>query len=416
MRPFITTILILFSPFCFGQVTTKVETVIVDSGKYEFKIQAKKDTPNYSVALRILTNQVKLKPKDAELRYFLGYTIDRLNADDGKGMSLLKKEMSIKASEQFEEVNKLEPIYKGEQVLLDPYAKITSIWGSLAEAYLIKNLKDSAIWAFKEGKLRGGFMEPVLSFNRQLLNDCSQNSILVTFGDIVTIPLWYLQTIEKYRLDVTVVDANLINTIWYPKYLKTEKKLKISYDNAAIDTIEYLKWKPTEIVITNPKNKTEKLTWTLNPSYLDNYILKGDRILLDIFKQNYFTRDIYFNSNSDTTYNLYLGKYFIDEGILDKVSVKKTGKKISNLRSYSIENLKSNDILKSPTSIKLLGGYRWSYFIEITNSINNQNFKLAKELFVEMKQKFSIDKLPFATKQEEEYTKQMTDIIDQNFR
>jgi hypothetical protein len=365
MRPYITAILILFSSFSFGQGTTKVETVIVDSGKYEFKIQAKKDTPNYSVAYRILTNQVKLKPKDAELRYFLGYTIDRLNADDGKGMSLLKKELTIKASEQFEEVNRLEPIYKGEQVLLDPYAKITSIWGSLAEFYLNKKLKDSAIWAFNEGKCRGGFMEPVLSFNRQLLDDCSQNSILITFGDIVTIPLWYLQTMENYRLDVTVVDANLINSTWYPKYLKSERKLKISYDNSAIDTIEYLQWKPTEITITNPKNKTEELTWTLNPSYLDNYILKGDRILLDIFKQNYFSRDIYFNSNSDSTYNLYLGRYFVDEGILDKVSLKQTNKKISNIKKYSIDNLKSNDILKSTTSIKLLGGYRWTYFIEI---------------------------------------------------
>jgi hypothetical protein len=416
MTPYITTILILISTFTFGQVTTKVETVIVDSGKYEFKIQAKKDTPNYSVAFRILTNQVKLKPYDAELRYFLGYTIDRLNADDGKGMSLLKKEMSIKASEQFEEVNRLEPIYKGEKINLDPYAKITSIWGSLAESYLNKNLKDSAIWAFEEGKRRGGFMEPVLSFNRQLLKNCSQNAILITFGDIVTIPLWYLQTIEKFRLDVTVVDANLINTTWYPKYLKRERKLKISFNNSTIDTLDYIFWKPTEIKIVNPKNKTEKLTWTLNPSYLDNYILKGDRILLDIFKQNYFNRDIYFNSNSNTSYNLYLGKYFIDEGILDKVSLRQTNKKITNIKNYSIDNLKSFDILKSSTSINLLGGYRWTYFAEITNQINKQNFKMAKELLTEMKHKFSVEKLPFATKQEEDYSQQLTDVIDQNFR
>ena len=72
--------------------------------------------------------------------------------------------------------------------------------------------------------------------------------------------------------------------------------------------------------------------------------------------------------------------------------------------------------MKSTTSIKLLGGYRWAYFIEITNSINKQNFKLAKELLVEMKQKFSVEKLPFATKQEEEYSQQLTDVIDQNFR
>lgn len=416
MRPFITTILILFSTFSFGQMTSKVEIVIVDSGKYEFKLQAKKDTPNYLIAFRMLTNQVKLNPKNAELRYFLGYTIDRLNAEDGKGMSLLKKEMSINASEQFEEVNRLEPIYKGEEIILDPYAKITSIWGSLAESYLNKNLKDSAIWAFKEGKRRGGFMEPVLSFNRQLLNGCSPNAILITFGDIVTIPLWYLQTIEKYRMDVTVVDANLINTTWYPKYLKSERKLKISYDNAAIDTIDYIKWEPKEIIITNPKIKTEKLIWTLKPSYLDYYILKGDRILLDILKQNYFIRDIYFNSNSDTSFNLFLGKYFIDEGILDKVSLKQTSKKIGNIKKYSIDNLKRDDIIKSTTSIKLLAGYRWTYFSEITNLLNKQKFTLAKQLLIEMKQKFSIDKLPFATKQEEEYMKQLTDIIDQNLR
>lgn len=416
MSPIFTLILILFSTFCFGQVTTNFETIIADSGKYEFKQQAKKEKPDYSIAYRILVNQVNLKPKDAELRYFLGYTIDRLNADDGKGMSLLKKEMTIKASEQFEEVNRLEPIYKGEEIILDPYSKITSIWGSLAESYLNKNIKDSAAWAFKEGKRRGGFTEPVLSFNRQLLNSCSQNSILITFGDIVTIPIWYLQSIEKYRSDVTIVDANLINTIWYPKYLKNERKLKISYDSCEIDTLDYLYWKPKEITIVNPKNKSEKLTWILKPSYLDEYILKADRILLDIFKQNYFKRDIYFSSNSDTTYNLFLGKYFIDEGLLDKISLRQTNKKIINLKRYNLDNLETKDIVKSSAAVRLLGGYRWAYFTAISNLIDRQNFKAAKQLMIEMKVKFNIEKLPYASKQEEEYFLKMADYIGQNHR
>src|ERR1043166_10334164 len=106
MRPFILIISLFISTLCFSQVTTTVEAVIVDSGKYEFKLQASKDTADYSKAFRILTNQVKRSPKNAEYRYFLGYTIDRLNADDGKRMFQLKKEMTIKASEQFEEVNR----------------------------------------------------------------------------------------------------------------------------------------------------------------------------------------------------------------------------------------------------------------------------------------------------------------------
>ncbi len=344
----------------------------------------------------------------------MGYAIDRLNAKDGKGMSLLKKEMSIQASEQFEEVNRLEPIYKGEEIILDPYAKITSIWGSLAEAYLNKKQTDSALWAFKEGKKRGGFIEPVLSYNRQLLNNCSENAILITYGDIVTIPIWYLQTVEKYRLDVTVVDANLINTIWYPKYLKSERNLNLSYDKAALDTIEYVQWKTLEINISNEKNKNEKLTWLLKPTYLDNYILKGDRILLDIFKQNFFSRDIYFNSNSDTSYNLYLDKYFIDEGLLDKVSLLSNSNKLENLRKFNIDNLNPHDIIKSITGRQLLEGYRWAYLSMIANLIESNNYRTAKELLNEMTLKFSPEIFPYFSEQEKQYVKQIGDVIDQN--
>jgi hypothetical protein len=181
MSHFTSIISFFVSTLCFSQVTTTVKTVIVDSGKYEFKLQAKKDTADYSKAFIILSNQVKLNPKNAEYRYFLGYTIDRLNADDGKGMAYIKRELTIKASEQFEEVNRIERIYKGENFILDPYAKLTSIWGSLAQAYLNRKLIDSAKWAFSEGKRRGGFIEPVLEFNRQMLNSCDKDAIVVGF-------------------------------------------------------------------------------------------------------------------------------------------------------------------------------------------------------------------------------------------
>ncbi len=423
MRPFLTLILVLAGNFCDAQEIIKgdtayltLESAIVDSGKNEFKLQAKAGIPDFSNAYRILKNQVKLNPNDPELRYFLGYTIDRLNADDGKGISLLSKEMTIESSEQFEEVNRLAPIYKGEEIVLDPYSKITSIWGSLAMSYLNRNLEDSAIWALMQGKARGGFTEPTLSYNRQLLNSCSQNSILISYGDIITIPLWYLQAIEKRRTDITVVDANLLNTTWYPLYLKNEKKVKFSYDNKEIEAIEYLKWKPRRMVINNPKNKTETLTWTLYPSYVDNYILKGDRLLLDIFRQNYFRVDIYFTSNSNSSYNLSLGKYFTDEGLVDKVSLKQSDKKLTNLKAYNIENLETRDILKSSITTKLLAGYRWAYISAIADFIKKKKYEEAKGLLMEMKQKFNIEKLPFASEREEEIITELREEIDKNIR
>jgi hypothetical protein len=237
-------------------------------------------------------------------------------------MFQLKKEMTIKASEQFEEVNRLEPVYKGELFILDPYAKLTSIWGSLAEAYLNRKLIDSAKWSFSEGKKRGGFIEPILEFNRQLLNSCDSNAILVTYGDNITIPIWYLQTIENYRTDITVIDANLVNTIWYPKYLKAERNLKISFSDAVIDTIEYKQWQSQQVTVVNPIDTTQGFSWELRPTYMDNYILKGDRILFDIFQQNFFTRPIYFNNNSDSSYNLFLSPYLVDEGLVNRVTTR----------------------------------------------------------------------------------------------
>ena len=422
MRPFISIISLFFSILCFSQITTTAEKDIVVSGKYEFKLQAKKDTADYSRAFRILSNQVKQNPKNAEFRYFLGYAIDRLNADDGKGMFQLKKEMTIKASEQFEEVNKLEPVYKGELFILDPYAKLTSIWGSLAEAYLNRKLADSAKWAFSEGKKRGGFIEPILEFNRQLLNSCNKNALLVTFGDNITIPIWYLQTIEDYRTDITVIDANLINTIWYPKYLKAERNLKMSFSDAVIDTIEYKQWQSQQVTVINSNDTTQIFSWELRPTYMDNYILKGDRILLDILQQNLFSRPIYFSNNSDSTYNLFLSPYLVNEGLVNRVIPKVIDLNSNvltihnNIKQYNIDKLKVDDIKKSRDAIIVLNYFRWCYYINIYNFVAQSNYDKAKELINIMNEKFNKEKLPFTSIETEQYFKDLFKQADKNYR
>jgi hypothetical protein len=422
MRPFITIISLFISTLSFSQVITSAQTEVVDSGKYEFKLQAKKDTADYSKAYKILTNQLKLNPKNAEYRYFLGYTIDRLNADDGKGMFQLKKEMTIKASEQFEEVNRLEPIYKGELFLLDPYSKLTSIWGSLAEAYLNRKLTDSAKWAFSEGKKRGGFIEPILEFNRQLLNSCGNNAILVTYGDNITIPIWYLQAVENYRTDITVVDANLINTIWYPKYLKAERNLKMSFSDAVIDTIGYKQWQPQKVTAINFTDTTKNFSWELRPTYMDNYILKGDRILLDIFQQNFFSRPIYFSNNSDSTYNLFLSPYLVDEGLVNRVIPKVIDWDSNvltihnNINHYNIDKLQKDDIIKSRDAVILLNGFRWCYYNNIYNLVAQSKYDKAEELIKQMNKRFKKDKLPFTSIEAEQYFVDLFKQVDKNYR
>jgi hypothetical protein len=376
---------------------------LLDSGKAEFKRQLAEQTSNYTKAFGLFTEAVKRQPDNAEARYFLGYTIDRLNASDGSMMHLSKKQLTLKASEQFERVNALQRTYQGEILLLDPYSKLSSIWGSLAAAYLTQNNPDSAKWAFAEGKKRGGFIEPILEYNRQLLNSCEKNAILVTAGDNITIPAWYLQTIEKFRTDITIVDAGLINAGWYPKYLKNSLHLKMQLSDTEIDTIEYRPWTPKAISIKNPDDSTQVFNWTLKPTYFDQYILKGDRILLDIIQQNLYNRTFYFSGGPDSTYNLFLTDYLIDDGIVSKLILHKNDKTTpttilsKNLYSYNIDKLDGQEIVKSKDAILALNGFRWTFYGNSYFLYSKGQKAEAKKLLEVMELKFSTRKLPYYT-------------------
>lgn len=416
MKSILSIFLSCLTAICFSQ--TVIPPQISDSGKVEFKKQAAAEKPDYSAAYRILKNQVKQHPNNAELHYFLGYAIDRMNAFDGNVMLQIEKEKTLQASEQFEMVNKLEPRYKSEIIVLDPYSKLSSIWGSLAQAYLVKNLEDSARWAFKEGKIRGGFIEPILHYNRQLLNSCSKNAILVTNGDDITIPAWYLQVVENFRTDITIVDANLINTNWYPKYLKKQRQLDISFTDQEIDSIDYVEFKTRYITIVNPNDSIQKFTWQLKPTYLEKYILKGDRILLNILKRNLFKRPVYFNANSDSAWNLFLSAYLQDEGLVNKIRLKEIDRKETSdsisvhFSNYSIEDLTAAEINKSQNAILLLNNYRWAYYNNIARLLFYKQKPKARVLKNEMELKFNLTKLPYAFDGASDYFKQLFSEID----
>jgi hypothetical protein len=422
MRFFILLIAVLLTRFGFSQAITTARYAVADSGKQEFKAQAKSDSADYSKAFRILSDQVRLDPKNAEYRYYLGYAMDRLNSNYGDGIFQLNRGMTIKASEQFEEVIRLERVYLGELFILDPYSKLGSIWGSLAGAYMNRGMIDSAKWAFSEGKRRGGFLEPLLEFNRQLLNSCERNAILVTYGDNVTFPTWYLQVTEGYRTDITIIDASLLHTIWYPKYLKAEKKLQLSYSDVTIDTLEYIHWQTHTVTAANGNNPGEVFQWEMRPTYLGNYVLKGDRLLLNIFQENFYKRPFYFTNNSDSTYNLSLSPYLSDEGLVNRVTphvfdYEKDVVNISkNVFQYNIAGVDSAEISKSPDAITVLNGFRWAYFNNVNRLVTQGNYDKARELINLMRSRFDKKHLPFPSVDVENYFRIFFKQVDETYQ
>ncbi len=109
-----------------------------------------------------------------------------------------------------------------------------------------------------------------------ILAGLDRDAILFTNGDNDTFPIWYLQYVEGFRTDVTVVNLSLINLSWYIRQLRdNEPGLPLSFTDEEIDRLQ-------PVLYENPNTGEQRLVWV------------KDYIVDDVIRQAFGKRSLFF--------------------------------------------------------------------------------------------------------------------------
>lgn len=290
---------------------------LLAQGKSEFKSR------QFAEAVTTLEEAVKLSPQNSEAHYFLGYSYARLNAADANGIPSSSTELTIKSSKEFETINQLTPKYNGEFVILDPYSKITAEWGSAALKYLYHNKKDSAIWALKEGKARGGFGDFFMNYNRFNLEHCSNNAFLLLCGDNYTFYTLYLQLIEQYRTDVKAIDVGMLGCTWYPALLRQHFNVQFDKSDMEVDTLQYIAWNDSLVSIGN-------YSWNIK-AITNGFLDRQNSLFLSLLNKNEMKDEVNFIGGYPDKDKLELSELCMPYLDYDRVSVNPIGNNLDTI-------------------------------------------------------------------------------------
>jgi len=211
------------------------------------------------------------------------------------------------------------------------------------------------------------------------LKSCDKNSILFTYGDNDSFPVWYVQDVEQVRPDVRVANLSYIQAGWYiemmrqkafdseplpfslpaEKYIEGEREqmpvnnrvkdpvdLKEIVDFAALDDNKYkidlsgrgdwLNYLPaskfsipvdSQKVLSNGTVKEyfkDRIVSPLIWEYADDDAFKGDLAIMDLLSTNKWERPFYYSTTVPSSQYKGLEKYFVQEGLAYRVVPIKT--------------------------------------------------------------------------------------------
>jgi len=282
----ITVLLILFTPLisC-SQATTNVKRAIQLG-----------DSLRFDDAIAVLKSEIKSNPKNGEAYYWLGRYAHYIVYDTRP---------FVQKSDHWSKQEVLANLKKAIQLnpqLKDAYYFIAVEYGCRArEAIQNNNIKQAKLELTEARKLNA-FPEYILEYARSILSSCEANAILFSNQDAAINALMYVQLIENFRKDISVVCVNLLERPFYVKYMRNGIPNEISSlpitwnDNLIMNMYSYFPWTQRNIKIkiaAANKNADTELTMNVKDKYGGQTMWIGTAAILNILENNEFRRPVY---------------------------------------------------------------------------------------------------------------------------
>ena len=222
-------------------------------------------------------------------------------------------------------------------------------------------------------------------FAYNLLSSCEKNAVIFVNGDNDTFPLWYLQSVEGYRTDITVANLSLLNTRFYIDQLLTGEN-PVPFDSTITGSEQLTPSRidsTIDIKIAPPKFPVSKLLTqdSLTVSFSghnfggNKLFLIQDKALISFLKENKWRRPVYFSLTVAQENMLGLNDYLSLIGIANKLlPVKDTNILPQRLEENLLQNYRFRSF--NNPDVKLHESYSFLF-----NNFRHAFLRLAEHYF-----------------------------------
>jgi len=274
---------------------------------------------DYSKAISLLKQVASENPNDAEIYYYLGYYTHYL-CYDSRPLTGYSEKKSDEILKYLHKARELNPKYG------NAYYFIGAEYGARSRNAMQKRDIKKIRKELRSGREQEGYPDWLIEYARNMLRACEPNAILFAGGDAEVNPISYLQLIEDYRRDVTVIPIALLNRPPFAMILKDGLKdaivsAPISWSKEQILDMHPYKWKTNKIEIPIRKSQLKRsnfpqqhnvMEWELEPDLSSDsrtFLSPGRALLADIIETNRWKRPIYFSLGCSKSRMAGLDKY-----------------------------------------------------------------------------------------------------------